>query len=225
MEPSPEGAWSLREDDCPLAGVASVDWTTGEVAWSSNCGSARCYRCSRIVSARSFAIARRSIQEGLEDGSIPRVRFITLTLAPDEWQAVRGRMRDLARYLRRRGVEVRWLWVVEVGSKNGMKHVHAVQWGDFIPWRDLLGWWGARVNIQSADAALGYLGKNVIGYLGKGIDGDREAIEAHMNLNGGRAAHWSRGFFNGMGRDEWAAAHPLPGIYFLRGVHVDEWEA
>lgn len=224
MDTSQAGVWTLREGACPLDGVAAVDWTTGEVAWSSNCGSARCYRCSRIVSARSFAIARRAMDEGMESGSIEHLRFITLTLAPDDWCALRKRMKDLAQYLRRRGIAVRWLWVVETGSKTGMKHVHAVQHGDFIPWRDLLGWWGARVQIEKADAAVGYLSKNVIRYLGKGIDGDREAIEGHMNLNGGRAAHWSRGFFNGMGRDEWAAAHPLAGIYFLRGVQVDQWE-
>lgn len=204
--------WTLREDGCPLEGVSAVDRTTGEIAWSATCKSARCYRCSRIVSARSFAVARRAMDELDED----RLRFVTLTLAPEDWQTLRKRMKDLTQFLRRdRGIRVNWLWVVEEGSMNGMKHVHCVQWGDFIPWRDLLGWWGARVQIEAADAALGYLGKNVIRYLGKGLDGDREAIEAHMNLNGGRAAHWTRGFFNGMGRDEFARQHPLPGIYFL----------
>lgn len=204
--------WTLRTDDCPLLGWSAVDRTTGEIAWDSNCGSARCFRCSRTVSARSFALARRAIEE-----LNPRyVRFVTLTLAPEDWQAVRQRMKDLARFLRARGLAVRWLWVVEEGTENGMKHVHCVQWGDFIPWRDLLGWWGARVQIEKADAAVGYLGKNVIRYLGKGIDGDRDSIEAHMNLNGGRAAHWSRGFFNGLSREGFAQAHPLPGIYFLR---------
>lgn len=151
------------------------------------------------------------------------VRFVTLTLAPEDWQDLRGRMRDLARYLRRRGLLVNWLWVVEEGSLNGMKHVHAVQWGDFIPWQDLLGWWGARVQIEHADAALGYLGKNIIRYLGKGLDGDRDAIEHHMRLNGGRAAHWTRGFFNGLSRDGFAKAHPLPGIYFLQNHPIGEF--
>lgn len=209
--------WTLREDACPLEGYAAVDWTTGEVAWSATCGSARCYRCSRMVSARSFALARRAIEE-----MNPRyVRFLTLTLAPEEWQDVRLRMHNLVQYLRRQGIRVKWLWVVEVGA-GGMKHVHAVQWGDFIPWEQLLSWWGARVQIEASKAAVGYLGKNVIRYLGKGLDGDREAIEDHMNLNGGRAAHWSRGFFAGMGRDEFARAHPLPGIYFLRNAKIGD---
>lgn len=148
------------------------------------------------------------------------LRFITLTLAPEDWQDVRRRMRDLVQHLRRQGIAVKWLWVVEEGSETGMKHIHAVQWGDFIPWRDLLAWWGARVEIQASRDAFDYLGKNIIRYLGKGLDGDRDAIEGHMNLNGGRAAHWSRGFFNGLGRDAFAQAHPLPGIYFLRNERL-----
>lgn len=216
-EEAPRNAWTLRDDPCPLEGFAAVDWSTGEVAWSATCGSARCYRCSRMVSARSFALARRAVEEM----SPKHVRFITLTLAPEEWQDVRRRMQMLVEHLRRRGIRVKWLWVVEEGSQTGMKHIHAVQWGDFIPWQDLLTWWGARVQIEASKAAVGYLGKNVIRYLGKGLDGDRQAIEGHMNLNGGRAAHWSRGFFAGMGRDEFARAHPLPGIFFLRNERIE----
>jgi hypothetical protein len=219
-EPHP---WTLRDDECPLANTSAVDRTTGEIAWSATCKSARCYRCSRIVSARSFAIARKAMEELDPD----HLRFVTLTLAPEDWQTLRKRMKDLAQFLRRdRGIRVNWLWVVEEGSETAMKHVHCVQWGDFIPWRELMGWWGARVQIEaSKDAVTGYLGKNVIRYLGKGLDGDREAIEGHMNLNGGRAAHWTRGFFNGMGRDEFARQHPLPGIYFLENHRLTPAEA
>lgn len=131
-------------------------------------------------------------------------------------------MKDLAQYLRRQGIRVQWLWVVEEGEQNGMKHVHAVQWGpERIPWEDLLSWWGHRVQIEAASAAMGYLGKNVVRYLGKGLDGEGADIEAHMNLNGGRAAHWSRGFFAGMSREAFARAHPLPGVYFLDRHYVE----
>lgn len=205
--------WSLREDPCPLTGYLAVDRSTGEVAWNATCNSARCFRCSRVVSARTFAMARRSLED-LPAGS--RVRFITLTLAPERWEEVRHRMKMLARYFRRRGITVQWLWVVEEGERNGMKHVHAVQWGpEKIPWEDLLGVWGHRVQIESAHAAMGYLGKNVVRYLGKGLDGDRSSIEAHMNLNGGRAAHWSRGFFAGESREGFARSHRLPGTFWL----------
>ena len=214
LEQSDDGRrWTLKEDPCPLAGYSAVDRTTGEIAWSSTCNSARCARCSRIVSARSFALARAALKEM----NPAHIRYVTLTLAPDDWDELRQRMKDLVRFLRGRGIAVKWLWVVERGSDTGMKHVHAVQWGDFIPWQDLLGWWGARVEIKAGHKpAMGYLSKNVVRYLGKGIDGERDQIEDHMNLNGGRAAHWSRGFYNGLGRDAFAQAHPMPGIYFLQ---------
>lgn len=219
LEPSQDVGWSLREDPCPLTGYMAVDRSTGEVAWNATCNSARCFRCSRIVSARTFALARRSLED-LGQGD--RVRFITLTLAPERWEDVRHRMKMLVRHLRRQGIEVQWLWVVEEGERNGMKHVHAVQWGpQKIPWEDLLGWWGHRVQIEAAGAAMGYLGKNVVRYLGKGLDGDRQAIEAHMNLNGGRAAHWSRGFFAGLSREGYARANRLPGTFWLDRHYVE----
>lgn len=159
-----------------------------------------------MVSARTFALARSALTD-LPEGN--RVRFVTLTLAPEQWDDVRKRMKDLVQYLRRQGVEVQWLWVVEEGEQTGMKHIHAVQWGpQKIPWQDLLGWWGHRVEIAAARAAMGYLSKNVVRYLGKGLDGEGEDIEAHMNLNGGRAAHWTRGFYAGLSREAFAAAHP-----------------
>ena len=212
-EPLGGSGWSLREEPCPLTGYLAVDRSTGEVAWNATCNSARCARCSRIVSARTFALARRSLEEVTGQD---RVRFITLTLAPERWEDLRKRMKDLAQHLRRQGLHIQWLWVVEEGSETGMKHVHAVQWGpEKIPWEQLLGWWGHRVQIEAAHAAMGYLSKNVVRYLGKGLDGDRESIEAHMNLNGGRAAHWSTGFFAGEGRNSFRKRNPLPGIYFV----------
>lgn len=131
-------------------------------------------------------------------------------------------MQDLAQYLRRQGIQVQWLWVVEEGEKNGMKHIHAVQWGpEKIPWEDLLGWWGHRVQIEAARAATDYLGKNVVRYLGKGLDGDRAEIEAHMNLNGGRAAHWTRHFFAGMSRKAYNQTYRLPGTFWLDHRYVE----
>lgn len=211
--------WSLRDEPCPVAGYVAMDRTTGEVPWEATCNSARCFRCSRVVSARTFAMARRALDQ-IPKGH--RVRFITLTLAPEEWADLRKKMQDLVQYLRRRGIGVEWLWVVEQGEQTGMKHIHAVQWGpEKIPWEDLLGWWGARVQIEAARAASDYLGKNVVRYLGKGLDGERAEIEAHMNLNGGRAAHWTRHFFAGQSRKGFKESNRLPGLYFLDRVPVE----
>lgn len=206
--------WSMRSQPCPLEGFEAVDKTTGQVAWEATCKSARCPRCSRRVSTQTFALARRAMAE--QD----RGRFITLTRAPEGWQETRKAMQDLAQAIRRDlGRKTEWLWVVERGEDTGMKHVHAIQHGDFIPGEWLYSQWGSRVEIKAARSDVdGYLAKNVIRYLGKGLDSERLEVEAHMNLNGGRAAHWSRGFFNGMSRTAFKQAHPLPGIYFLEAM-------
>jgi hypothetical protein len=193
----------------------SFDRTTGEVAWIPSCKNARCLNCSRRVSARTFALARRvADHEADRDGW---VRFITLTQAPEGWEETRKAMRLWLKHLRRQGYAMHVLWVVEKGEETGMKHVHVIQRGDFIP-KDVLSasWPHGHTQIQAArKAAADYLAKGVVKYVAKGIDGDGEGITEHMNLNGGRAAHWSREFFLGVGRDDFAKASPLPGIYFV----------
>lgn len=202
--------WTMRDDACPLDGAIVFDRTTGEIPWIPNCKNARCQSCSRKVSAQTFALARRAL-EGVE-----RVRFITLTRAPEGWEATRQAVRTWLQHLRRKGYRMHVLWVVEEGSETGMKHVHAVQWGDFVPKAELSASWPhGFTQIEGARAATNYLAKNVVRYVAKGIDGERADIEGHMNLNGGRAAHWSREFFAGQSRDGYRKAHPLPGIYFL----------
>lgn len=211
--------WTLRDEPCPLASWVNAHDQTGEVYGPATCKNARCRRCSRMVSARTFALARSAMAD-LPKGN--RVRFMTLTRAPETWEGTRKRMQDLAQYLRRQEIGLDWLWVVERGERTGMKHVHAVQWGpEKIPWEQLLDWWGHRVEVQAARAATDYLGKNVVRYLGKGLDGEGQDIEAHMNLNGGRAAHWSRGFYAGMSRKGFAAAHPWDELEHLGRHYVE----
>lgn len=227
----PDGVgWSLRDDACPLAGSLAFDRTTGEIAWRPTCKNARCRRCSRQVSAQTFALARTSLngcqahREGrtcdfCRDNVPGRARFITLTQAPEGWENTRAAIKVWLRNLRRRGYDMQTLTVVEKGSETGMKHVHAVQWGDYVPKEELSESWPyGHTQIEAARAASDYLAKGVVRYVAKGLDGDGRSIEEHMNLNGGRAAHWTRGFFGGMSRDGYRKEHPLPGIYF---VHTD----
>lgn len=203
--------WTLRDDECPLDGALAFDSTTGEVAWRPTCKNARCRRCSRQVSAQTFALARRAVED------LDHVRFITLTRCPDGWDETRHAVKMWLKHLRRLGIEMHVLWVVERGSDTGMKHIHAVQWGDFIPKETLSASWPhGSTQIEAARKAADYLSKGVLRYVAKGIDGDGDSIEEHMNLNGGRAGHWSREFFGGMSRQAYRAANPLPGIYFVK---------
>jgi len=194
----------------------AIDWTTGEIAWRPTCKSARCRRCSRQVSAQTFALARRALEP------VKHVRFITLTLAPEGWQNTRQAVWTWLQRLRRAGYTMQVLWVVEEGAENGMRHIHFVQWGDYVPKEVLSASWPhGWTQIEGARAATNYLAKGVVRYVAKGLDGGAESIEDHMNLNGGRAAHWSRDFFAGQSRDAYRKANPLPGIYFVGTVPAD----
>lgn len=227
-DPEPSGGWSFNGLDCPHAGRVVFDRNTGEAAWSASCKNARCERCSRRFSRRTFALARTALDGCASHRSgevcepcrqrVPkRVRFITLSTAEPlgSWQDWRIALRNWRRNLERHGVAGEMLYVRENGSVTGMQHVHVVQTGPRkIPMQVLdESWPFGMTNIQSARQAVDYVGKQVLRYVGKGADA-RETIESHMNLNGGRAAHWTRGFFWGQGRDDFARVHPVPGIYF-----------
>lgn len=165
----------------------------------------RCYACSvcgprkvrGVGLVMSWAAAKAREDKG-------HARFVTLTMAPEDWDRLRQKMRNFRRALKARGYVWEWAWSVEVG-KGGMKHVHAIQHGDYVPQRELQEVWGARTDIRGVtfgDGPASYMLKDagrVSGYSVKGAEGD---LEAHLALNGGRAAHWSRGFLHGLTRDQ-----------------------
>jgi hypothetical protein len=135
----------------------------------------------------------------MRQAEVGRSRFITLTLADPDWQRRRGEMRDLARRLRGAGYRCEWIWTTEAGSRSGMIHVHAVQFGDYVKQAVLQDMWGGRrVDIRAAGVRHGtYISKSagaVANYISKG--GAAHLDEA-LSLNGGRLHHWSRGFWGG----------------------------
>lgn len=131
-----------------------------------------------------------------------RSRFVTLTLAPLEWQVRRQRMRDLTRRVLARHSPWNVVWTTEVGSKTGMVHIHALQWGSFIPQADLERLWGARVDIRQVKSTPG----DVSAYMTKGASavtrymskGSVSGYSEWRDLNGGRPLHWSSGFLGGL---------------------------
>jgi hypothetical protein len=140
-------------------------------------------------------------------------RFITLTLAPESWQPLRAKVRKLALRMRAEGYRTEWAWTVEKGKQTGMVHVHAMQHGDFIPQRALQSWWGHRVDVRrihDVNGAARYTTKHasrrLVSYTMKGTAGD---ISEHLDLNGGRGVHTSRGYLRGLRSDEvWRLLHP-----------------
>jgi hypothetical protein len=141
---------------------------------------------------------------------VDRSRFITLTLPQERWDItwdqLRQKLRDFKRYMKLRGYEVEWLWTVEQGSKNGALHVHALAHGDYLPQPVAQEVWGGIAHLEAIrhdDRVSRYVLKQaarVAGYALKGAsDG---SYREHLDLNGGRVAHWSRGFFHGRKLDE-----------------------
>lgn len=180
----------MNDGPCRLAGYVVLDRLSGEF-WPADCDSGRCERCG-IERAR---VRARLVTARCREVEHPR--FITLTNAPEDWQQRRGQVRDLARRLRARHYETQWIWVTERGHKNGMVHVHAVQYGEYIPQRSLEELWGGRrVDIRAATPKHGeYISKSaarVASYLGKSAG---EGLDQALDLNGGRLHHWSRGFW------------------------------
>lgn len=229
-QPRGAGGWTFNGRECPHEGRLAFDRTTGEAVWSASCKNARCERCSRRYARRTFGLARTAIDgcAAHRDGgcevcaaAVPaRVRFITLTTRPGQletWQEKRLALQHWRESLARHGVAGEMLYVAEQGSQTGMHHVHVVQHGPRKIPMDLLdrSWSHGWTQVESARGAVDYVGKQALRYVGKGADA-RETIEAHMNLNGGRAAHWTRGFFGGVGRDAWAREHPIAGLYFVQ---------
>lgn len=132
-----------------------------------------------------------------------RSRFVTLTNAPGEWQARRQKVRDLTRRIKSEGLHSEIAWTTEIGSKTGMVHVHALQWGDYLPQQELQEWWGSIVDVRAVKVthkAVGeYVTKSAHGvgqYISKGAAAE---YDTWRDLNGGRPLHSSRGFFMGLG--------------------------
>lgn len=180
----------MRDQPCRVENYVVLDRLSGE-CWPADCDTGTCPRCGvNRARVRARLITERCRQK-------ERPRFITLTNAPEGWDKRRGQVRDLARRLRAAGFDTEWVWVTERGSKTGMVHVHAIQWGSYIPQAGLQDMWGGRrVDIRSAQPRHGeYISKSaarVSSYVGKGAEMD---LEAALGLNGGRLHHWSRGFF------------------------------
>lgn len=175
--------------------------------YPASCDAYGCECCGPRKALQSAALAAWGIRHA------DRGRFLTLTLAPDDWQQRRQKMRNLKRYLGQRGLRCEWAWATEKGSKTGMVHVHALQHGDYVPQRLLQDVWGARVDIRKIETGgvARYVTKDALKVAGYTVKGTRAelgagAMQEALELNGGRPLHWSRGFLHGQTRRDALAA-------------------
>lgn len=173
---------------CPRAPFWLVSRVPTPIRVPASCGRYRCDKCGQ-----------RKVNERLRvtiwGGAVRRrVRKIDLTLVPDEWQHARDQIRDFARRVRERFV-FEWAWAIEPNPAGTGHHLHGVAHGDFVPQRVLADLWGGRrVWIEEVKSdAIAYTQKcaKAVGYASK------NAME-HLEVNGGRAVHMSRGYLHGM---------------------------
>lgn len=182
----------MSDRPCRLAGWVVTDRVSG-AAWAADCDTGVCARCGITrCKTRARLITWQQANKG-------RSRFITFTVAPEDWQQRRAAIRDLRRRIVAKGYVNEWIWTTEAGEQTGMIHVHAIQWGDYIPHAELWRMWGdRRVEIKQARVTHGaYISKSagsLAHYVSKGAGSD---LDAALALNGGRLHHWSRMFFDG----------------------------
>jgi hypothetical protein len=140
---------------------------------------------TRLKRLRSSVLtaARLHVQEK----SRWKVAMLTLTYAPcHDWAP--GQISDIVRHLRqwlkRKGHEMRHVWVQEF-TKKGRPHYHLLLWlpaGLTVPKPDKRGWWPyGMTKIEWARNAIGYIAK----YASKGDSLCQPAKGARMHGSGG----------------------------------------
>jgi hypothetical protein len=139
------------------------------------------HRVSRMLELLAFAAANhRNIQAW------------QLSQASGDWTQIRQKMRNLKRLLKNRGYLAEFVWSRERG-RAGALHVHTIAHGDRVATEVLQAVWGAYVHSQPVKASEA---RSVTGYIAKTVF-KAGHLQTHLDLNGGRPAHWSRGFLGG----------------------------
>jgi len=123
------------------------------------------------------------------------VRMVRLSLVKPEWQHCRAQLRDWVRRVRK-AYQWEWAWSIEPNPKGTGFHLHALQWGEFVPKKRLEQLWGGRfINIKLVRKT----GKE--NYITKCYQIAKYSTKVnleHLELNGGRCVHMSRGYLHGM---------------------------
>jgi len=167
--------WIVRDDD------PSIRFPTGCMA----------YRCI-VCGPRKVRERVRLMQFGISLAGW--ATFWTLTQLPDTWQAAREKMKGFIRRMRQHNT-LELAWSIEMNPNRTGFHLHALQWGDYIDLGEVHQRWGNKwVHLSpiKRDAA-NYSTKcyRVAGYSCK-VAGE------HLDLNGNRCVHMTRGYLHGL---------------------------
>jgi hypothetical protein len=160
----------------------------------AGCGRTSCPTCGPIEAwqrARCIAAA------------VPQ-RFIVVTFPQAEWglpfQAVRRKVKRYRQTIQDLYGSCEWAWTIERGAAGNL-HVNLLQKGpEKLPQRVLQERWGGIVHVQrirSRGGASSYAMKEAMRVSGYAVKEATGRLDEHLELNGGRLAHWSRQYFDG----------------------------
>lgn len=145
-------------------------------------------QASRLKKLRSSVLTAARLH--LEQKRKWKVAMLTPTYRPDaEWapNQIAHLLRHIRKWLARKGVDFRYVWVQEL-TKKGRPHYHVLIWLPFgltLPKPDKQGWWPhGWTKIEWARNAVGYIAK----YASKGTDYQEHgqfAKGARLHGNGG----------------------------------------
>lgn len=134
-------------------------------------------RASRLARMRRRVLTGARLH--VAQGARWRAAMLTLTYRPGvmwDGRHVSECLRHMRQWLQRRGLRLRYVWVLET-TKAGAPHYHVVvwlPWGVKLPFLDAAGWWPhGMTRMEWARCAVGYVSK----YVSKG--------EAHAPLPAG----------------------------------------
>lgn len=210
LVPSSESVDGDQGPICPRKPYWVTALEAPDLRFPASCDTYLCPICGPRKAQQAAAVMTWALRQ-VEAPS--RARFVTFTLAAQEWPVLRQKVRDARRILLREGYDWEWGWAREAGAQTGMLHLHGVQHGRHkVPQDRLQDLWGGRTDIRAVKGlrdktgAAKYTVKEalrVAGYVSKGATaGDAHALDAHLALNGGRPAHWTRGFLHGKTKRE-----------------------
>ncbi len=174
---------------CPRCPWDVIALERPDLRFPGTCNTWRCEYCGPRKARQKAAILAWARPE----------RFITLTQAPEDWAALRKKVRVLKHELVADGRRFEMGWTVERGKETGMVHVHALQHGDYVPQAELQNRWGRIVDIRAIEGvrkATAYAMKEAVQVSGYAMKGAGD-LEAHLDRNGGRGCHLSRGYLRG----------------------------
>lgn len=172
---------------CPKKPYWMIDVEESSIRYPVSCNAYRCPVCGHKKVYERVRLMSWGAQQARWS------TFMTWTLVPPNFQKARAQLRDWVRRMRKHN-ELEIAWSIEPNPAGTGYHAHGLHWGDYLAHEECQRLWGGRhVWIEPLTGhAAKYANKAglVAGYSSKGGS-------QHLDINGGRAVHMSRGYLHG----------------------------